>query len=265
MMTHISLAFSPCPNDTFIFWAMTHGKVDTEGLTFKYRLDDVETLNRLAFAGGAGLIKVSYHAWLMLRGDYVLLDSGSALGFRNGPLLVSLKDFTPEEVPHLNIAIPGEYTTANLLMKIAFPEAKNKKVLVFSEIEQAILNHEVDAGVIIHESRFTYQARGLRKILDLGEFWEQLTHLPLPLGGIIAKKSLGENTVARLGRIMKRSVVYARDHPDEPMEFVRAHAREMDETVMRKHIALYVTDHTADLGADGRAAVQELLRRISTE
>ena len=171
-MSAIRLGFSPCPNDTFIFYALTHGRIDTEGLAFEYFTADVEALNSLALRGGADLLKVSYHAWLYLEGRYALLDAGSALGFGNGPLLISNKPWTTEDIPRLTIAIPGEYTTAHLLLKFAFPGVTRKKVILFSEIEDAVLNGEADAGVIIHENRFTYDRKGLLKSMDLGAHWE---------------------------------------------------------------------------------------------
>ena len=254
----IRLAFSPCPNDTFIFYAMTHGKVDTEGLSFDYRMADVEALNLDAIAGNAEMIKVSYHAWLYLRDIYELLDAGSALGFGNGPLLISKHPFPVEAVPRLSILIPGEFTTAHLLLKFAFPKVKEKKTRIFSEIEDALLHNEADAGIIIHENRFTYEKKGLHKILDLGAFWETKTGLPVPLGGIIVHRQLGEEVIGKLNRIMKRSVLWAMEHPEETMTFVKAHAQEMDEAVMQKHIGLYVTDFTIDLGVKGKEAVSRL-------
>jgi 1,4-dihydroxy-6-naphthoate synthase len=254
----IRLQFSPCPNDTFIFYAMTHGRVDTEGISFLYGMEDVEALNQAALQGGADMIKVSYHAWLYLREHYALLDAGSALGFGNGPLLISRKEYSLQDLPGLSVVIPGEHTTAHLLLKFAAPLMKEKKVRVFSEIEEALLNGEADAGVIIHENRFTYEKKGLRKILDLGEFWEKQTGLPVPLGAIVVRKSLGEEKIGKLNRIMKNSVVWAMEHPEETMEFVREHAQEMDEEVMRKHIALYVTDFTVDLGDIGKKAIAKL-------
>jgi 1,4-dihydroxy-6-naphthoate synthase len=261
-MNRISLAFSPCPNDTFIFYAMTHGKVDTEDISFGYHMADVETLNHLALRGEAEMIKVSYHAWLYLINNYALLDAGSALGFGNGPLLISKKEYKPEDVPGLTIAIPGQYTTAHLLLRFAFPDAGKKRITVFSEIEEALLKGVADAGVIIHENRFTYASKGLRKITDLGEYWEKQTGAPIPLGGIVAKKSLGYETINKLNRTMKRSVIWAMEHPDETMDFVRENAREMDEEVMRKHIGLYVTEFTIDLGEKGKEAVRKLSEMI---
>ncbi|MEI8005318.1 MAG: 1,4-dihydroxy-6-naphthoate synthase [Bacteroidota bacterium] len=255
----IRLAFSPCPNDTFIFDALVHGKIDIEGLEFDFRMEDVETLNHIALKGGADMIKVSYHAFLYLQQAYVLLQSGSALGRGNGPLLIAGKEIPGEDIPLMTIAIPGEYTTAHLLFRLAFPEAKLRRFLVFSAIEEAILAGNVDAGVIIHENRFTYQEKGLLKLLDLGEFWEGLTQAPIPLGGIVAKRSLGYDVINKLNRIMHRSVEYAMLNGPDTMPFVLANAQEMSPEVVMKHIGLYVNDFTLRLGAEGSSAVSKLL------
>ncbi|MCX6281886.1 MAG: 1,4-dihydroxy-6-naphthoate synthase [Bacteroidetes bacterium] len=257
----IRLAFSPCPNDTFIFDALVHGKIDLEGLDFDFRMEDVETLNLLALKGQADMIKVSYHAYLYLQPSFVLLQSGSALGRGNGPLLIAKKDLSHEEIPLLTIAIPGEYTTAHLLFRLAFPDALLRRFMVFNQVEEAVLNNRVDAGVIIHENRFTYQEKGLKKIADLGEFWESLTHAPIPLGGIVAKRSLGYEVINKLNRIMHRSVEYAMVNGPEAMPFVRANAQEMDEKVMMKHIGLYVNNFTLQLGDEGKEAVSKLLEK----
>ena len=258
-MTKISLAFSPCPNDTFIFDAMVHQKIDTEGVDFDYRMADVEELNQMALNDQMEMTKVSYHAWLYIRENYILLDSGSAMGFGNGPMIIGKKPYPLNEIESLTIAIPGKYTTANLLLKIFAPKAMDKKIMVFDEIEEAILNGVVDAGVIIHESRFTYQDKGLVKIADLGEQWEHLTQCPIPLGAIVVKRSLGYEMITRLNRIMKRSVAYAMANPDSSISFVRDNAQEMDEAVMRKHIQLYVNEFTADMGEPGKKAINKLL------
>ncbi len=257
-MKAINLAFSPCPNDTFIFDAMVHNKIDTEGLEFNFTMADVEVLNRRAMDGNIDMCKVSYHAFLYLKRNYDMLDSGSAVGFGNGPLIISKKKYTVEDLETLSIAIPGEYTTANLLLKIIAPLARKKKVLVFHQIEEAVSNGEVDAGVIIHENRFTYEKKGLRKVADLGEYWENRMHSPVPLGGIIVKKSFGHEVIRKINRIMNRSVVFALQNPGSVMAFVRENAQEMDEEVMKKHIGLYVNDFTVDLGEEGKKAVQKL-------
>lgn len=255
----IRLAFSPCPNDTFIFDALVHSKVDTEGLEFDFRMEDVETLNHMALKGQADMIKVSYHAFLYLQQNYVLLQSGSALGRGNGPLLIAGKQIPDEDIPLMTIAIPGEYTTAHLLFRMAFPDAKLKRYIVFSGIEEAVLSGKVDAGVIIHENRFTYQEKGLFKLLDLGEFWEKQTQAPIPLGGIIARRSLGYDVISKLNRIMYRSVEYAMLNGSDAMSFVLANAQEMSREVVMKHIGLYVNDFTLHLGKEGTSAVSKLI------
>lgn len=254
----IKLAFSPCPNDTFIFYAMVHGKVDTEGFDFDSTMEDVECLNQKAFRAEPDMCKVSYHAYLYLTSRYALLDCGSALGYGNGPLLIGSRGYSLPEIDTLKIAVPGEYTTAHLLFRLAFPKAVKKQFMIFSGIEDAILSGETDAGIIIHENRFTFEKKGLSKIMDLGSYWENLTHCPIPLGGIVARKSLGEDRIRALERILHRSILYAMAHPEETMAFVRRNAREMDEEVMRKHISLFVNDFSLSLGKAGRNAVSQL-------
>lgn len=258
-MKRISLAFSSCPNDTFIFDAMVHYKIDTEGVEFDYRMADVEELNQMALNDQVEMTKVSYHAWLYLRENYFLLDSGGAMGFGNGPLVIGKEPFSLNEIENLTIAIPGEFTTANLLLKIFLPKALDKKIMVFNEIEDAVLSGAADAGVIIHENRFTYQEKGLVKIADLGEQWEHLTQCPIPLGAIVVKRNLGYEMINRLDRIMKRSVEFAMTNPDSSISFVRENAQEMDDAVMRKHIQLYVNEFTVNMGESGKKAIKKLL------
>lgn len=257
----LTLGFSTCPNDTFIFDAMVNGRIDTEGLRFELHLADVEELNQLAFSTSLDITKVSYHAFAYLSASYQLLTAGSALGFNNGPLLISKHKIYPDELSGLRIAIPGKYTTANLLLSIAYPDLKNKIEYLFSDIEEVILSGEADAGVIIHENRFTYRAKGLRKIVDLGEYWDQLTGLPIPLGGIIVKRSLPKEIRLKVNRIMKRSVEHALQNPNDSLPFVKKHAQSMDENVMRKHIQLYVNDFSVDLGMKGREAITTLYEK----
>ncbi len=257
----ISIGFSPCPNDTFIFDAMVHGKIDTEGLAFEPVMADVEALNRMAFEGRLEVTKLSFHAWGHCLDRYVLLDAGSALGNNCGPLLISRRPAALEDVADRPIAIPGRYTTANFLLSLALPRARNRKEYLFSEIEDAVLAGEADFGLIIHENRFTYRQKGLHKVIDLGEFWEQRTGMPIPLGGIVVRRDLPKGLQAKINRVMRRSVEWAFAHPEETMPFVRAHAQEMDEEVMKSHIGLYVTEYTRDLGDKGRVAVQQLFDR----
>ena len=254
----LTLAISPCPNDTFIFDAIIHHRIDLEGLTFNFQLHDVETLNHMAMAGGVDMIKVSFFTYLLLQQNFVLLDSGSAMGFGNGPLLISKKEYSLDDLPGLTVAVPGQYTTAHMLFRIASPGVMKKEFMLFSEIEDAILTGKVDAGVIIHENRFTYEQKGLRKIIDLGQYWEKLTGSPIPLGGIIVRKGLGYDVINKLNRIMFRSVEFAFKHPELAMPFVKQHAQEMDEEVMKKHIRLYVNENTLSLGTGGKVALSKL-------
>lgn len=260
---HLSLAFSPCPNDCFMFDAIVHKRIDLEGLTFDVRLADVEALNRDAFDGRTDVSKLSYHAFAYCADRYVMLHAGSALGRNCGPLLISKRPIAADEVAtgHLRIAIPGKYTTANLLLGLAFPAATQTTPMLFSDIEGAVQREEFDAGVIIHENRFTYESRGLRKIVDLGEYWEGTTGFPIPLGGIVVSRALSPDVQATMDRVLRRSVEYASAHPDGTLPYVRAHAQDMDDVVMMKHIALYVNDFSVDLGNAGRQAVAELFAR----
>ena len=261
----LSLGFSPCPNDCFMFDAIVNGRIDLEGLEFSARLADVEALNRAAFTGEADVTKLSYHAYAFCAGDYVLLDAGSALGRNCGPLLISRRTIAKDEVAAggLSIAIPGTYTTANFLLGLAFPQARNKTELVFSDIEPAVLEERFDAGLIIHENRFTYEAKGLKKIIDLGEYWEAATGAPIPLGGIVIKRSLPDDVKQRVNRVLRRSIEYALAHRSASLDYVRAHAQEMSEDVMYRHIDLYVNEYSVDLGTEGRRAVELLFAKAA--
>lgn len=258
-MNKLSIAFSPCPNDTFIFDAMIHQKIDTEGLEFEYLITDISELNRMAFSASVDVLKISFHAYVHLLKEYILLESGSALGKNVGPLIISKKHYKSEELQSLKVAIPGELTTANLLLKILFPEVKNKTSMIFSEIEDSVINGDFDAGLIIHENRFTYQDKGLLKVADLGELWMQKTKTPVPLGGIIANRKLAEEIIGKLNRILKRSILYAKENPDSGMDFIRQHSNEMEESVIKKHIDLYVNDYTVELDEEGHRAIEKLI------
>jgi 1,4-dihydroxy-6-naphthoate synthase len=264
----LTLGFSPCPNDTFIFDALIHHKVDTEGLEFDVIFDDVETLNQKAFKGTLDITKLSFHAFAYAADNYVLLDAGSALGFGVGPLLISKSKIPNSEISNskseILIGIPGKYTTANFLLSLALPEAANKKEMLFSDIENALLNDEIDLGLIIHENRFTYQDKGLKKVIDLGEYWEDLTGHAIPLGGIVIKRDLPDDIKHKVNRVLRRSVEFAFENPKSGLDFIRQHAQEMSEEVMYKHIELYVNKYSVDLGEEGRKAV-ELLFNIALE
>jgi 1,4-dihydroxy-6-naphthoate synthase len=262
----LSLGFSPCPNDCFMFDAIVHERIDFEGLSFSVRMADVEALNKAAFAGEVDVTKLSYHAYAYCTHDYVLLTAGSALGRNCGPLLISKREISCAEVAagRLRIAIPGRYTTANFLLGLAFPDAQDRTELLFSEIEGALVAGRYDAGLIIHENRFTYQAKGLKKIIDLGEFWEGDTGAPIPLGGIVVNRSLSAEYQQKVNRVMRRSVEYAFAHRADSLPFVREHAQEMSEDVMYRHIDLYVNEFSIDLGEEGRRAVTLLFDRAQS-
>lgn len=257
----LSLGYSPCPNDCFIFDALVHGKIDTEGLEFEVQLEDVETLNRMAMRGQLDITKLSYHAYAWAMEHYILLRSGSALGFNCGPLLVSAKPVQDLVTGIQSVAIPGQFTTANFLLSLALPQLRNKREYLFSEIEDAVVRGDVDAGLIIHENRFTYQDKGLVKLLDLGEFWDQLIQAPIPLGGIVMRRQAEPALLLKVNRLIRNSVEYAFAHPDSSMPYVRAHAQAMSESVMKQHISLYVNDFSADLGDTGIAAVELLFEK----
>lgn len=258
MNKKLSIGFSPCPNDTFIFDALVHHKIDTEGLDFEVYLGDVEYLNQKAFNNELDITKLSYHAYGYLTKNYVLLDAGSALGAGCGPLLISKPTTLHFPLSTLKIAIPGKYTTANFLLSIAHPEATNKIEMLFSDIEDAVLSGKVDAGLIIHENRFTYQEKGLKKIVDLGEYWENTTGSLIPLGGIVIKRSLPIDTILKVNQLLRKSIEYAFENPDSPLEYMQCNAQEMDKKVMMQHVELYVNKYSIDLGDEGKSAITKL-------
>ena len=256
-MPTIDLGFSPCPNDTFIFDALVNHKIDTKGYDFKLHLEDVQTLNEWALQGKLPYSKISYGVWPKLKNQYQLLQSGGALGKGVGPLLI-YKGMQPD-ASTMRVAIPGRDTTAHLLFSLAFPEVTNKVFLVFNEIEDAVLSGKVDAGVIIHENRFTYAARGLTQWMDLGQYFETSFNAPIPLGGIIARKDQPQETIQLLDRLIQESVAYAFKNSYQTLpEFVQCHAQEMSEQVMRQHIDLYVNDFSIQMGEVGKNAIERL-------
>ena len=261
----LTLGFSPCPNDTFIFDALIHGKIDTEGLDFEVYFDDVETLNQKAMRGDLDITKLSFHAFAYVANQYALLSAGSALGFGVGPLLICKKEHVDRinsdlksQISNLKIGIPGKYTTANFLLGVAYPQLRDKKEMVFSEIEDALLNDEIDLGLIIHENRFTYQDKGLHQIIDLGHFWEELTSCAIPLGGIVINRNLPLEIQQKVNSLLKKSVEFAFANPKSSIEFIKQHAQEMDEAVMYKHIELYVNKYSIELGIEGKKAIDTL-------
>jgi 1,4-dihydroxy-6-naphthoate synthase len=262
----LTLGFSPCPNDCFMFDAIVHRRIDLEGLDFTVRMADIEALNAAAFAGQVDVTKLSFHAYAYCIGNYVLLDAGSALGRNCGPLLISKREISLDEVARgsLKIAIPGRYTTAHFLLSLAFPAATDKTELVFSAIEGALIDGTFDAGLIIHENRFTYAGKGLKKIIDLGEYWESETSAAIPLGGIVVNRALPDDVRLKVNRIMRRSVEFAFANRAASLPFVRSNAQEMSEDVMYQHIDLYVNEYSVDLGREGRRAVEVLFERAKT-
>ncbi len=281
-MRTLSLGYSPCPNDTFIFYALVHGRINTGDLKFRETLLDVETLNQRALSTKLDLTKISYHAFGLLREKYCLLRSGGALGRGCGPLVVAKHDCTMDDLKGKKIAIPGKLTTAFLLLQLYDPAfgqthrsapAQNSKQktlnsafveMPFHMIMDAVAKGEVDAGLIIHESRFTYPLYGLRQITDLGAWWEKETGLPIPLGGIIARRSLGETLNKKISMFIRQSVEYSFRNRSEPAEYIKMHSQELTDDVINKHIDLYVNDYSLDLGIEGEKAVKEFMARAES-
>lgn len=253
-----TLGFSPCPNDTFIFDALIHHKIDTKGLEFEVVMEDVEALNKMAEKGVLDITKLSYHAFVYMTQQYQLLHSGSALGHGCGPLLIAKEKLTEKQINEGKIAIPGKLTTANFLLSVAYPKAKNKESVLFSDIEEVVLSGAYDAGLLIHENRFTYEQKGLVKILDLGDYWENLTWLPIPLGGIVVKRDFSQEEKQLISDLIRQSVEYAFANKEQALPFIRQYAQAMEDEVMMQHINLYVNEYSIDLGDKGRTAVRRL-------
>lgn len=252
----IEFSFSTCPNDTFMFDAMINNKVDTEGIKFQPIYGDIAQLNQWAFENKYDLTKISYSAFSFCTNNYHLLDSGSALGYNCGPILIK----KPETILNKNskIGIPGRHTTANMLMDIAYPKYNNKEEIIFSDIENQLLNSKIDAGLIIHESRFSYISKGLVKVRDLGEYWQETLDLPIPLGGIVINRKFSKEICCKINRVLKRSIQYAFSNPHSSSTYVALHAQEMDEEMISNHIKLYVNDFSLSLKKEGREAVRKI-------
>lgn len=259
-MMKLTLGFSTCPNDTFIFDALVNHKIDTEDLEFDVYLEDVETLNQWAHEARLDITKLSSLAYLQVASEYAILDAGSALGKGCGPLLIAARQWPLDDIARLRIAIPGVHTTANMLLHFAFPDARALKPMLFSEIEDAILRGEVDAGVIIHENRFTYAQKGLVKLMDLGDYWEQHTGAPIPLASIAMKRSYPPELMQRVSHLIRKSLEYAYARYPEISAYVRQHAQAMDEQVMRQHIDLYVNEYSLSLQQEGKKAIEVFQR-----
>lgn len=251
----LTLGFSPCPNDTFIFDALVNQKIDTRGIEFDVRYADVEQLNRWAMQGELDVTKLSFHAYAYCINNYVLLNSGSALGNNCGPMLIAKTPKSTAEINAAHIAIPGKMTTANFLLGVLYPEANNKTELIFSGIESAVQDGSVDMGLIIHENRFTYQQKGLYKVTDLGEEWETKTQSPIPLGGIFIKRSLDHETQLKVDSLIRQSIEYAFANPESSRAYVKQHSQEMEDSVIQQHINLYVNKYSVSLGLKGKRAI----------
>lgn len=254
----LSFGLSPCPNDTFMVDALLHGKIKTSAHKFNPVIEDVEDLNELAFRAALDITKLSYHAFLHLTDTYQMLSSGSALGFGVGPLLIGRQHMSEEEINDSVIALPGKWTTAHWLFSLRYPEATKKSFMLFSEIENAVAEGRVKAGVIIHENRFTYAQRGFVKIVDLGTYWEEQTGLPIPLGGIAVRRNMEESRKSSILQMLKSSIEFAYAHPGSASGFVHLHAQEMDPEILKKHIDLYVNAYSLDLKSEGRQAIQKM-------
>lgn len=259
MSAPLTLGYSPCPNDTFIFHALTHGKVPTGGLRFDLRHEDVETLNNMARSGALDITKVSYGAIAELMDTYCLLRSGGALGRGCGPLLVARSSTDIASLRGRPIAVPGLNTTALLLLRLYDPDlAQNIIPMPFERIMPSVADGSVDAGLVIHEGRFTYKAHGLIEIIDLGKWWEQTTGHPIPLGCIIARRTLGSDIIRHVETLIRQSILHARAHPADSAAYIKAHSQELADDVIEKHIALYVNDYSLDIGPDGEQAIRAL-------
>ena len=262
---NLTLGFSPCPNDTFIFDALVNKKIDTGGLEFDIVLEDVETLNQWAQSGKLDITKLSYPAFFKTLDNYILLNSGAALGKGVGPILIT-KDLTGAfNIKHQTIVLPGENTTANLLFTFAYPDAKNKSFVRFDKIEDSVLSGKAELGVIIHENRFTYQQRGLHKVRDLGEFWEEKMQVPVPLGGIVTRRSVDRSISLQVEKLIRRSIEFGFANYPLIADYVKQHSQDMDEKIMRQHIELYVNDFSIDLGSGGKNAINTLYTLARTQ
>lgn len=260
----ITIGFSTCPNDTYIFDALVNGKINNRGIEFIPVLADVEELNSKALDGDLDVSKMSYFAYGHVSANYKVLDAGSALGWGNGPLMVSRRKIYPDEVSGARIAVPGMLTTANFLTVLAFPEARNKKDYLFSDIEDVVLSDEADIGVLIHETRFTYRERGLKLIIDLGEYWEKYTNMPIPLGGIMVHRRIPGEVQVEIQGLIRESIEFSINNPGSAIDYMKRYSRELKEEILYKHVDTFVNNHSLSLGAEGRNAVLKLLESGSS-
>lgn len=259
----LKLAYSTCPNDTFMFHALVHKLIDSGEYSFEVNLSDIEELNEQASQQINDISKISFNAYGQLTNSYQILNSGAALGFGNGPLIISKHKIYPDELADVKMAIPGFKTTANLLVTILFPEVKNKKAYLFSDIEEAVLSGEADAGLIIHETRFSYHKKGLLKIADLGEVWEAKINLPLPLGGIAIRRDLNDQVKQDIQKLISDSVKYAMANPKTSADYVKNYARDLNDDVIHQHIDLYVNDYSINFKSNGKSAIEFLVKKAA--
>lgn len=263
-VSNLKFGFSPCPNDTYILDAIVNKHIDCRDINFDFFVSDVEVLNQKAFNKELDITKLSFHAWLKVHSKYILLNSGSALGRGCGPLLISKKTLNINKLTEYSVAIPGKNTTANLLLKIFYPEINNKKEMLFSDIIKAVVNEEVDAGLIIHEERFTYLHHNLIKIVDMGELWEKTYNLPLPLGGIFVRRSLSHHLINKINNLIYESIKFANKNPDISLPFIKKHSASLSNKVIKKHINLYVNDFSLNLGEEGQKAINMLCEKAKS-
>jgi 1,4-dihydroxy-6-naphthoate synthase len=254
----LTIAYSPCPNDTFMFHDLAAGRLRLPGHDLQVHLHDVETLNHLALDGVYDVTKVSMAAWLKVREEYELLNVGAAVAWGAGPLLVAKKELSRADLPHCRVAVPGELTTAHVLLRLFFPELTDRVFVPYDQVMPLVVSGDVDCGVLIHEGRFVYQQHGLRLLADLGQWWEQETKLPIPLGGIVARRRLGEPTLRQFEALLRQAIENSLAHPEETRDYVRRHAQELDATTLDKHVKMFVNEFSLDLGETGRAAVTRL-------
>ncbi|MDF1534972.1 MAG: 1,4-dihydroxy-6-naphthoate synthase [bacterium] len=257
----LTLGFSPCPNDTFIFHGIASGKLTMPGYEFTSELHDVETLNQMAAEGTLDITKLSFHAWLRVKPRYRMLASGGALGYGCGPVVMARSQLTRVDIAHCRVVLPGDWTTAHLLFRLWAPEAEDRYFLPYDHIFRAVASGEADCGVIIHENRFTFEQAGFHAIVDLGAWWERETNLPIPLGCIAARRSLSAETTCAIEDLIRRSIRMAIDDPESVFPYVRQHAQEMDDPVIARHIRTFVNDLSLDLGENGHAAVAALEKK----
>jgi len=254
----LSFGYSPCPNDTFMFDAIARGVVGIEGVRIDPVLHDVQTLNTLALEAALDISKLSFYAWMAVKDTYRLLSSGGAMGFGCGPVLVARKHLAKEQIRDCRVVLPGAWTTAHLLFRLWAPDAEQRFFVPYDRIFETIDSGQADCGVIIHESRFTFQEAGFRTVVDLGAWWEERTGLPIPLGGIAVKKGLGDALIDRIDEAVNASIRQAMADPDAALPYIRQHAQEMNGDVLKAHIQTFVNDFSLDSGATGQKTLDVL-------